>query len=97
MAHRLSTRAQDDLDDIWLYIARESSSLEVANRVIESISNRFLLLSASPYLGRVRREASGQTSRSFPLGEYIITYAIEEDDVLILRVVHGRRDLSNIL
>jgi plasmid stabilization system protein ParE len=29
-----------------------------------------------------------------PVGEYVIVYCIENDDALILRVVHGRRDLE---
>lgn len=32
--------------------------------------------------------------RSFPVGEYVIVYCVDGRDVLILRVVHGRRDLE---
>jgi hypothetical protein len=32
--------------------------------------------------------------RSFPVEEYLVVYCIEDRDVLILRVVHGRRDLE---
>lgn len=32
--------------------------------------------------------------RSFPVGEYVIVYAVEAEDVLILRVAHGRRDIE---
>ena len=32
MAHRLAPRAAADLDDIWYYVAKESASIEVANR-----------------------------------------------------------------
>jgi plasmid stabilization system protein ParE len=28
------------------------------------------------------------------VGEYVIVYWVEGDDVLILRVVHGKRDLE---
>jgi plasmid stabilization system protein ParE len=40
MAHRLSPRATSDLDDIWEYVAEESGSVEVANRLIDSITDR---------------------------------------------------------
>jgi plasmid stabilization system protein ParE len=30
------------------------------------------------------------------VGEYVIVYCIENEDVLILRVVHGRRDLESL-
>ena len=28
------------------------------------------------------------------VGEYVIVYCIEDEDVLILRVAHGRRDIE---
>lgn len=34
---------------------------------------------------------------SFPVGEYIILYLVEGPDVLILRVVHGSRDLEGLI
>ena len=33
MAHRVAPRAEADLDDIWLYLAKESGSMDVATRV----------------------------------------------------------------
>jgi plasmid stabilization system protein ParE len=32
--------------------------------------------------------------RSFPVGEYIILYRFEGEDVLILHVMHGSRDIQ---
>ena len=32
--------------------------------------------------------------RGFPVGRYVILYRVDGDDALILRVVHGRRDLE---
>jgi plasmid stabilization system protein ParE len=32
--------------------------------------------------------------RSFPVGEYVIIYRIEDADVLILRVVRGNRNIA---
>jgi plasmid stabilization system protein ParE len=43
MAHRLAPHAERDLDDIWLYIAKESGSIDTANRVIDTITERFLV------------------------------------------------------
>jgi hypothetical protein len=49
MAHRLAPEAEAELDDIWYYIATESGSIEIADRVIDSITDRFLLpLRATP-------------------------------------------------
>jgi toxin ParE1/3/4 len=94
MAHRVSPRAEADLDDIWFYAAKESGSIEIANRLIDTITNRFLLLGGFLFIGRSRDEDFGAGSRSLTAGEYVIIYSVENGDVLILRVVHGRRDLD---
>jgi plasmid stabilization system protein ParE len=53
MAHRVAPRAENDLDDIWLYVARETGSLDTATRLVDSISDRFCLLANFPR-GRTR-------------------------------------------
>jgi toxin ParE1/3/4 len=78
----------------WLYVARESASMDVATRLIDSITGRFSFLAAFPYVGRARDGDFGSGSRSFVVGEHIIVYCVERADVLVLRVVHGRRDLE---
>jgi plasmid stabilization system protein ParE len=42
MAHRLAPSAEADLDDIWLHVAKESGSIEIANRSIDTFTDRFL-------------------------------------------------------
>jgi toxin ParE1/3/4 len=97
MAHRVAPRAERDLDDIWLYVAKESGSIEIADRLIDTITDRFFTLARFPYVGRPRAGDFGPGCRSLALGEYVIVYCIENEDVLILRVVHGRRDLEALL
>jgi toxin ParE1/3/4 len=97
MAHRVSRRAEADLDDIWYYVAKESGSIEMGNRLIDSITNRFFLLANHPHLGRSRDEDFGIGSRSFPVGEYVIVYCVENEALLILRVAHGSRDIEALL
>lgn len=94
MQHRLAARAEADLDEIWYYVARESGSLEIANRLIDIITDRVFLLARSPWIGRSRAEDLAPGLRSSPVGEYVIIYSIENEEVLILRVIHGRRDLG---
>lgn len=94
MAHRVAPLAESDLDDIWYYVARESGSIEIANRLIDNITGRFFLLASFPYMGRSRNEDFGVGFRSFAVGKYVIVYNVEGEDVLILRVAHGRRDID---
>ena len=36
MAHRVAPQAAEDLDKIWLHVAQDSGSIDVANRLVES-------------------------------------------------------------
>jgi toxin ParE1/3/4 len=94
MVHRVAPSAEADLDDIWLYVAKESGSMDVATRLIDSIAERFFFLATFPYVGRARDEDFGPGSRSFPVGEYVIVYCVDGNEVLVLGVVHGKRDLE---
>ncbi len=94
MAHRVAQCAEADLDDIWLHVAKESSSIETADRLIDTITDRFSTLARFPFIGRSREEDFGPGYRSLPVGEYVIVYCVENEDVLVLRVVHGRRQLE---
>jgi toxin ParE1/3/4 len=94
MGHRRAPRADSDLDEIWYYIAKESGSIDIADRVIDSITDRFYLLSQSPYIGRRRDNDLRPGLRSFPVGRYVILYRIENEDVVILYVLHGNRNLE---
>jgi toxin ParE1/3/4 len=73
---------------------KKVAAMNVATRLIDAITSRFLFLARFPYLGRARDEDFGAGSRSASVGEYVILYCIDGQDVLILRVVHGRRDLE---
>ena len=94
MAHRVAPQAEADLDDIWLYTTKDSGSMDVATRLIDAIASRFLSLARFPYLGRARDEDFGAGMRTAFVGEYVILYSVDGQDVSILRVVHGRRDLE---
>ena len=95
MIHSLAPQAETDLDDIWLYVAKESGNIETANRLVDSITSRFVLLARNPYMGRDRSDDFGSGVRSHAVGVYVIIYCLENDEeVLILRVVDGRRDLE---
>jgi toxin ParE1/3/4 len=94
MSHRFAPEAEADLDELWHYIATESHSLEMADRAVDSITDRFFLLATHPHLGRRRDEDLLPGLRSFPVGEYVIIYRVQAEDVLILRVIRGSRDIK---
>ena len=92
----ISPQAEMDLDQIWLHIARESQSIERAEHFLDRFATFFSRLARNPYLGR-QREDLRPGYRSFPLGDYIILYRLTEaEEVKVLRVVHGSRDLDGL-
>jgi toxin ParE1/3/4 len=93
MAYRLAPEAEADLEDIAFHVYVDSGSLEIPDRLIHSIAERFELLAAHPRAGRARDELLAGV-RSFPVGEYLLLYRIEREGVVILRIVRGSRDLD---
>lgn len=89
MHYRLSALAERDLEEIWSYIA-EDASPTTADRLIDAIFTRFELLVEQPRMGRNRPEF-GEGVRSFVVESYVIYYR-HDRDVLIARILHGRRD-----
>ncbi len=94
MTFRVAPQAESDLDAIWYFLATQSSSIEVADRVVDSITARFALLTRQPYIGRRRDEDLRPGIRTFPVGDYVIAYRVDGDDVLVLRVLRGSRDIE---
>jgi toxin ParE1/3/4 len=93
MAHQRAPSADSDLDDIWYFVAKESGNADTAERFIESLTDRFYLVSANPYIRR-NRDDLRPGLRSFPVGQYVIVYRIEDEEVVILHVFHGSRDVQ---
>jgi len=97
MALRVSAEAEAELDEIWLYVATESGDADTAQRLINSITDHFFILSKRPHMGRRRDHDLRPGLRSLSVGAYVIIHRIEGRDVLILHVYHGRRDLKTLL
>ena len=98
MPHRLASEAEADLDEIWLYTAKESGSAEIADRLVDSVTERFLLLAQHPHVGRARDADLRPGLRSFPVSRYVILYRVTEGgEVLILHVFPAARDIEPLL
>jgi toxin ParE1/3/4 len=92
-AVRISRDADRDLDEIWLYIARDN--VDAATRLIEEITASVSLIASCPEMGRKRDELRPEL-RSHPVGNYVVYYRIGRDFIGILRIVHGSRDPKRV-
>ncbi|NJL09848.1 MAG: type II toxin-antitoxin system RelE/ParE family toxin [Calothrix sp. SM1_7_51] len=86
--------ADQDIFEISVYIAQNRGA-ETAKSFIDKINEKFKLLAESPKLGRNRSELSPEL-RSFPNGNYVIFYRTISDGILVVRVLHGARDIASI-
>ncbi len=89
-----SARAEEDLLDIWSFIAPED--LDAADRLLDRIDQACALLADMPAMGRARPDL-GRDFRYFPVGSYLILYRQRTDAIEIVRVVHGARYLPDVL
>lgn len=89
--HRLGPRAEDDLDAIWLYLLAVSE--RVADTTIDRITATFDMLTENPLAGQRRTDVSANL-RSFPVDVFMIFYVVEQDGIQIVRVMHGRRNIT---
>ena len=74
--HLRAPQAESDLDEIWYFLATQSNSVDVADRVIDSITARFALLASHPYVGRRRDEDLRPGVRTFTVGDYVTAYEL---------------------
>lgn len=87
-------RAEEDLIEIWVHIARDNPA--AADRVLDGLDERSRWLMQYPELGR-RRPDIAEDVRSIRFGEFLILYRENDKSVEIVRYVHGRRNLNEIL
>jgi toxin ParE1/3/4 len=90
----LSPEADEDLIEIWGYLAREASD-QVADRQLHEIETVCATLRDWPYSGRKRDELLAGM-RSVSVRPYAAFYRVRDDAIEIVRVLHGRRDIASI-
>src|SRR5262245_42339155 len=71
---RKTALAQEDLEEIWLYIATDN--IVAADAVLDKVVAKSVLLASNPELGRARPEIH-EGLRSVPVGNYILFYRPE--------------------
>ena len=90
MKLRFTHRSRRDLDDAWDYISLDS--LDAADRFVDRVIEKCLLIAENPGMGRARDELV-EGVRSFPIDSHLIFYHDRDGTVFIDRVISGYRDL----
>ena len=85
--------AKIDLREIREYIAKDSTFY--AHKVSEEIVEASETLSTLPRRARIVPETDEDTVREIFLYTYRILYEIIDQDVYILAIIHGRRNISS--
>jgi toxin ParE1/3/4 len=92
----VSRQAKAEVDEIWSYVAVQSGSVDIADRVVDEITETFHQISKHPNIGR-RRDDLRRDLRSVLAGTHIVVYRVEGSYIRILHVVHGRRDIKAVV
>lgn len=88
---------EDELRDIWDYIARDNA--QAATAVVEAAFETFRVLAESPQIGMARKFRNPRLRgiRSLPVSgfpNYLVFYRVAAGVLHIHHVYHGARDLN---
>ncbi|MFO1103584.1 MAG: type II toxin-antitoxin system RelE/ParE family toxin [Methylocystis sp.] len=88
-----TARAEEDLIEIWTYIARDNQN--AADRTLDALERKTRLLGSYPQIGRTRPDI-GEGVRSAVSGAYLILYRLHGNHMEVVRYVHMRRRLEGL-
>ena len=91
----LSPEALDDFDQIWLYIAEDD--IPAADHVEHELREAIKLLAERPQIGHVRRDLTDRPVKFWTVDHYVIVYDPATQPVQIVRLLHGSRDIPELL
>jgi toxin ParE1/3/4 len=86
----ISPAAQQDLRDIHQFSLRTWGQAQ-SSEYLAQIKEQFWTLSTQPHIG-VERPELAQGLRSIPVKNHILFYRVQNQQLEIVRVLHGRQD-----
>ncbi len=86
--------ARNDLRQIHAHIVQDSRYY--AKKVVQEIVAKARSLEAFPMKGRVVPEIEDPNVREVFIYSYRLIYEIAADEIQVLAVIHGKRDLSQV-
>lgn len=92
----LAPEAALDLVQIWRYIKAEGS-IEIADHVESVILDKIEFLAGNPGAGHRRKNLTDEAVKFFPVYSYLIVYRPDTRPLQVVSILHGRRDVEQIL
>lgn len=91
----VTRRADADLREIWRYIALDNPA--AADRVLLRIDAKLQILRQFPQIGAMRNDIR-RVMRMLVEGNYLLLYEYDprKDEVDLIAVIDGRRELSGL-
>ena len=87
----LADKAKSDLFRIYSYVEQRSPA--AAEKILSRIDKKFDQLTWFPFIGR-ERSSLAPGLRSVIVGTHLIFYTVEDDSIIIVRVIDGRMDID---
>lgn len=88
MAVRTTREADEDIASLYAY-GLERYGRVAAEKYLAELLDAFDNLAANPYLARVRLVQDHRSIRLLPVGAYHVFYAVDDEDVVVVRVLYG--------
>jgi toxin ParE1/3/4 len=92
----LAPQAALDLVEIWRYI-KEQTIVTIADRVEPAIREKMCFLAGTPGAGHLRKDLTDEQVKFFPVYSYLIVCRAGTKPLPIASILHGRRDVEQIL
>jgi len=91
----LSPDALQDLQDIWDFVAFDNAN--AADHLEDEFFNAFEKLARRPRMGHTRPDITERDVRFWPTGSYLIVYREHPEALQVLAVLHGSRDVPEVM
>jgi toxin ParE1/3/4 len=98
---KMTPKAANDLDDIYRYISEKLFATSAATNILERIEKEIMRLRKFPFSCNYVADEylRNKGYRKLIVDNYVALYLIEEEkeQVIIMRVLYGKRKYENLL
>jgi len=98
---KIVPKAEEDLNDIFYYIALELNNKSAAEKLINKFSSKILRLQEFPFSCSLVEDflLKNKGYRKMIIDNYILFYIVNKEDqqVVVMRVLYGRKKYEGLI